>query len=343
MVVTRRHPDSHVVHRPHNHHARHMHHAVPVAAHLAGHFIRGYRKGGVNSERAEVTDKYHPGTTVYTAKSKYRGKSNKHKAIAELNRLARVAPALRNSAINTFNFGWQSGFCNWGGLEFNTVALLKGFIHGITDSTGPGDRRSRIDLRNSRWTFTITNVTNGGTSTASGSTIDIYIYTPRYVITQSELNSLYGATATSGNADLAIKSLAGFNDGVTSIGATDSIGDPAGDGVPSASSVGFSLFDNTRFCRMFKIKSIKKVQLQVNESFTFEHNQGSRWIDGEKVVTGDNHYLPGVSEIVMFKGHGMPTSNSIFAGSSSLSVLVEEESTYKYVDVQRPVITNFSA
>ena len=79
------------------------------------------------------------------------------------------------------------------------------------------------------------------------------------------------------------------------------------------------------------------------DSYTFKHIIGPRWIDGEKVVTGDNHYIPGVSEIILFKGHGMATSTSIFAGSSSLSVLVEEETSYKYVDVQRPTISALSA
>lgn len=363
----RYHPGDHA--HPYRSHVRNILHAVPRAVRhganafhsagivaLAGHHHHGHRhahRGGVNTESAETTStNVANGTLLYRCSRHRFNGAQRRKAISAL--LSTQATHQLAGSSN-YTTSWATGYCNWIGFDFLAAPYLKGAINSLaprldatvppaTTTDDPHERATRLHTRAGRLDFTITNVPGAaayGAASAPTALVKIWVVVPRHDISEDELTVAIGATYNDDSSGLLIKHLAGFNDGVENIAATDNLSDRRANAYLGSQDLGFSLFNNSRFCRMFKIQSLHEQAIPLGASYTFEHRfHGHHVMDGEKLSTHTSlgvdtqtHYVKGLSEIILLQVQGPPVSTTNFASGGGISIKLDNQFSFKYLDV----------
>lgn len=350
---------------------RHVHHPyIRAAARLSAlayqnrhHLAKGFKeakrmvhhhmgKRDPDNETAEFTDKYHPGTTVYRHKHVHRKGLSKRKLFHKaLNEAAALLPAHSTSGSQTLSFQWRSGFQGWFGVDFLCGPYLKALINTEAPSgTAATERLTRIDVEHSRISFQLLNVVNESDfgSLSSITNLDIMILKPRRDFATTEFTDILGAGLNDTDAHQLLFNLAGYSDGTINIAASDAFADNRGTAIPNAANPHFMPFANSRFCKIFVIDSIRRITLQPGEAFTFEHVlKRPKWVTGERVASsafGTNtlmHYIKGISEVILFRGCGLPsaTFNAGFGGSG-INIDYTVSSQFKYVDINQPTYSS---
>lgn len=317
------------------------------------------RRGGVNTESRETTStNVANGTLLYRA-SRHRFNGGERRRLIRAMLESQAAHQL--AGTSNFTISWATGFCNWIGFDFLAAPYLKSAIHDVAprlDSTvppatttdDPHERATRLYTRDARLDFTITNVPGAsayGSASAPTALVKIWVVIPRHDITEDELSTAIGGTYNDDNAGQLIKAFAGFADGIENITATDNLADRRGNAYLGSQDLGYSLFDNSRFCRMFKIISLHEQAIPLNASYTFEHRWiGTHIMDGEKLsshtVLGNDsqiHYLKNLSQIVLLQVQGPPVSITNFASGGGIAIKLANHLSYKYLDVSTASLT----